>query len=143
MTRKTVHPNSAARDRAIQFLYQCETEKLFHFSEGHFNTFANNFGLDPKTIALVKTFAEGVLENLILIDRTIERHSQNWTLVRMPTTDRCILRVATFELLKTGAPKKVAINEAIDLAKKYGTTDSGSFVNAILDQVASEFSSAP
>lgn len=136
MTEKMVHPNSVARDRAVQFLYQCETEKLFHFSGGHFNMFAKNLNLDANIQAAIKTFVEGVFENLVDLDRTIETHSKNWALTRMPTTDRCVLRVATFELTKTNAPKKVVINEAIDLAKKYGTGESGSFVNAILDKIA-------
>ena len=138
MTDKQIHPNSLARDWAVQFLYQCETEKLFHFSEGHFRTFIENFKLDSNLAALIKNFVEGVFDNLSTLNDTIEQHSKNWTMARMPTTDRCVLRVATYELTKTSAPKKVAINEAIELAKKYGTNDSGSFVNAILDKIANQ-----
>ncbi|SMF69783.1 transcription antitermination factor NusB [Pseudobacteriovorax antillogorgiicola] len=135
MTDKQIHPNSLARDWAVQFLYQCETEKLFHFSDGHFQTFIDNFKLDGQIVPLIRNFVEGVFNNLVYLNETIEKHSTNWTMARMPTTDRCVLRVAAYELTKTKAPRKVAINEAIELAKKYGTRDSGKFVNAILDKI--------
>ena len=135
MTDKQTHPNSLARDWAVQFLYQCETEKLFHFSEGHFRTFTDNFKLEGTVIQLVRKFSEGVFQNFSDLNELIEEHSKNWSLSRMPTTDRCVLRVATYELIHTPAPRKVVINEAIELAKKYGTNDSGAFVNAILDKI--------
>lgn len=134
MTVKSTHPNSQARDWAVQFLYQCEAEKLFHFSHGHFQTFVSNFKLDSKLEAATKKFVLGVFDSFAELNTTIESYSTNWSLARMPTTDRCVLRVATFELTKTDAPRKVVINEAIELAKKYGTEDSGSFVNAVLDK---------
>ena len=135
MTDKQTHPNSQARDWAVQFLYQCETEKLFHFSPGHFQTFAGNFKLEQSMVEVIRKYVEGVFNNLSDLNEIIEKHSKNWTMARMPTTDRCVLRVATFELTKSSAPRKVVINEAIELAKKYGTADSGSFVNAVLDKI--------
>ncbi|NRA62893.1 MAG: transcription antitermination factor NusB [Pseudobacteriovorax sp.] len=133
---KRVHPNSLARDCSLQFLYQCEVEKLFHFSEGHFSFFVNSFDVSLEVVGLMRKFISGVFDALPQLNETIEQHSRNWSLVRMPTTDRCVLRVATYELLHTDAPTKVVINEAIELAKKYGTADSGSFVNAVLDKVS-------
>ena len=69
------------------------------------------------------------------IDEQLTALSRNWTLVRMSPTDRSILRLATAEILYTGTPKPIAINEAVELAKKFGTKDSPSFVNGILDRV--------
>ena len=136
--KKTIHPNSKARDWATQFLYQCETQKLYHFSDAHFRTFVENFGLEWNIIQAMQAFVDGVFSNFHDLNRTIEKHSKNWTLARMPTTDRCVLRIACYELLFAESPRKVVINEAIELAKKYGTADSGSFVNAVLDKISSD-----
>ena len=79
---------------------------------------------------------EGVLDNLAQIDHEIEEHSHNWKLNRMSFIDRNILRVAIFELLSCDEiPPKVSINEAIEIAKIYGDTNSPAFVNGILDQI--------
>jgi N utilization substance protein B len=81
----------------------------------------------------------GVLEHGREIDRLIERYSENWRLHRMNIVDRNILRMATFELLYCNEiPPKVTINEAIDLGKRYGSEDSGSFINGILDRLQKE-----
>jgi len=90
--------------------------------------------------AEVKDFADrivlGVAKNVEAIDRIISTYATNWQLKRMAVTDRNILRFATYELLfMDDIPPKVAINEAIDIAKKYGDKDSGKFVNGILDRI--------
>ena len=70
------------------------------------------------------------------IDRVISSHATNWQLKRMAVIDRNVLRCGTYELLfMDDIPPKVAINEAIDIAKKYGDKDSGKFVNGILDKI--------
>jgi transcription antitermination factor NusB len=88
----------------------------------------------------VRKFADflifGVSENKEKVDRMIVKHTENWELERMATIDRNILRIASFELLYAKEiPPKVAINEAIEMAKKYGDRDSGKFVNGILDKI--------
>jgi N utilization substance protein B len=90
--------------------------------------------------AQVETFADalviGVYKNRELIDGLISKYATNWQLKRMAVIDRNILRFATYELLfMEDVPPKVSINEAIDIAKKYGDKDSGSFVNGILDKI--------
>ena len=69
------------------------------------------------------------------IDEQLTALARNWTLARMSPTDRSILRLATSEILYTDTPKPIAINEAIELAKKFGTKDSPAFVNGILDRI--------
>jgi len=69
------------------------------------------------------------------IDEQLAALSRNWTLARMSPTDRSILRLAAAEILYTDTPKPIAINEAVELAKKFGTKDSPAFVNGILDRV--------
>ena len=79
----------------------------------------------------------GTLEKLVSIDPTIERYAENWSMGRMACVDRNILRLAAYEMLFIEEiPLKVAINEAVELAKRYGEADSSKFVNGILDRIA-------
>ena len=91
----------------------------------------------------MRLFAEpmirGTLENQDEIDERIKRHARNWDLHRMAVVDRNVLRLAIFEMLhRDDIPPVVSINEAVDIAKKFSTEDSGKFVNGILDKVKSE-----
>lgn len=79
---------------------------------------------------------DGVSKNKDSIDERISKYATNWHIKRMPPIDRNILRIAAFELLfTTDIPPKVSINEAIEMAKKYGDKDSGKFVNGVLDKI--------
>lgn len=82
----------------------------------------------------------GVKNNLEKIDSTVQKVSQHWKLDRMAIVDRNLLRMAIFEMLVMKDPltPNIVINEAIELAKKYGSTDSASFINGLLDQAAKE-----
>ncbi len=139
MTETQQHPNAKSREWAIQFLYQCEIEKLFFFSEMHFDRFVQNFQVETRQVLYLRKLVEGVFEKLTELNDTIDDNSENWNLSRMPVVDRCILRVSTLELMSKTTPQKVIINEAIELAKKYSTENSGSFVNGILDKMAKTF----
>lgn len=87
----------------------------------------------------MKLLVLGVLEHCDELDRLIEKYSENWRLDRINIIERNILRMALFELLYCGEiPPKVSINEAIDLGKRYGSDDSGSFINGILDRIQDE-----
>lgn len=130
------NPKSEAREFAVQFLYQSESEKLFHFSESHFLNFVRHFTVPQKAVESLRILSEGTLEKLSDIDEQISSVATNWSLARMSVVDRNVLRLATFELLTQTAPVKVIINEAIELAKKYGSADSGKFVNGVLDKLA-------
>jgi transcription antitermination factor NusB len=78
----------------------------------------------------------GTSENLAEIDALIAGYSEHWEIDRMPAIDRSILRLASYELLhRDDIPPKVAINEAVELAHKYSTVDSGKFINGILDKL--------
>lgn len=92
--------------------------------------------------AEAREFAEGivsgVMEHLEAIDTLLEEHSTNWKVVRMARIDRNLLRLATYELrYRSDIPSRVTINEAVEIAKQYGERDSGSFINGILDKIAS------
>ena len=98
-----------------------------------------NFLPDETEDEFAKRIVIGVLEHRQEIDRLIEERSENWRLDRMTAIDRNILRIALFELLYCSEiPPKVTINEAIDLGKRYGSEESGSFINGILDRIQNE-----
>ena len=77
----------------------------------------------------------GTIESLKVIDQKIESVAANWTVSRMPPTDRNAIRLGAFELLFTDTPHPVVIDEALELAKSFGTAQSASFVNGILDKL--------
>lgn len=132
---RTIHPNTEARAFTLQFLYQCEVEKIFYDSESHFNYFVDSFAVENGISQVMRHYTKAIYKNFAIINQTIEAASRNWTLARMPVTDRCVLRLAASELISGHNPEKVIINEAIELARLYGTKDSASFVNAILDKI--------
>lgn len=83
------------------------------------------------------TLVRGVVERQSAIDDKIQSSSKNWKLNRMAIVDRNILRLAVYELLNVAdIPKRVSINEAIELGKKFGSEDSGSFINGVLDKIS-------
>ncbi len=93
--------------------------------------------VSPDIKEFTNTLIHGIFSKLEEIDRTIAAYATNWEIGRMATIDRNVLRIATFELLYiTDMPPKVAINEAIEMAKKYGDKDSGKFVNGVLDKIS-------
>jgi len=76
---------------------------------------------------------EGAAKDVASLDGLIVKHAENWRLERLAIIDRAILRLAMYELRATDTPPKVVLNEAVDLAKKFSSEESGSFVNGILD----------
>jgi N utilization substance protein B len=87
----------------------------------------------------VRQLVEGVSHNVREIDRLIESHSTHWKISRMAIVDRNILRMAVFELLYCkDIPPSVSINEAIEIGKRYGTEESGAFINGVLDHIAKD-----
>ncbi len=86
-----------------------------------------------------RRIVQGVIEHRNEIDQMIEERSEHWRLDRMTIIDRNILRMAIFELLHCDdVPPKVTLNEAIDLGKRFGSEESGSFINGILDRIQNE-----
>lgn len=128
-----------AREIALQLLYEIEMKG----SEPRAVLDLYWKGQAEEANAEVRPFAtdllEGTYRNRKEIDEIIEKHSLHWKLVRMAVVDRNILRLAVYELLYLhDIPTSVILNEAIEIAKKFGTEDSGAFINGILDKVAKE-----
>ena len=151
-----------ARERAVQFLFQHDLnppEQLSAALEQFWETQraaaiaeekgTANWGqpveLAPPTAdeAAVRLFADpliqGTLEHRDEADAIIRKHATNWDLHRIAAVDRNILRLAIYEMLhREDIPPVVSINEAVDIAKKFSTQDSGKFVNGILDKIKGE-----
>jgi len=89
-------------------------------------------------VAFAQSLIDGVRNNRTQIDKLLSKHSANWAIKRMATIDRNVLRIAAFEMLHGDTPGRVAINEAIDIARRYGGLHSGAFVNGILDRILRE-----
>jgi N utilization substance protein B len=126
-----------SREFALQVLYQLEITKQDALQA--MVRSRKNFSPEEAEDEFAKRIVIGVLERRQEIDRLIEERSENWRLDRMTAIDRNILRIALFELLYCSEiPPKVTINEAIDLGKRYGSEESGSFINGILDRIQNE-----
>lgn len=96
----------------------------------------NEAKLTPTIQPFFMELVQGVMGNLDKVDPLLETYSRNWKVSRMPVVDRNIMRIAAFELLeRPDIPPSVTINEAVDIAKKYSTRESGPFVNGILDRI--------
>ncbi len=122
-------PRSDARERALNILFEADVRT----NPAHDVVGRMQVSLDDLTELLVG----GVAKHQARIDELISTHSHAWSLERMATTDRNVLRIATFELLeRADIPTAVILNEAVELAKRYGTDDSGRFVNGLLSAIA-------
>ena len=150
-----------ARERAVQFLFQYDlnpSENLETAIEQFWTgqrlaarvdeskaTWGERFILPPPTSdeAALRLFADplirGTLQYREECDDHIKKHAKNWDLHRIATVDRNVMRLAIYEMLhREDIPPVVSINEAVDIAKKFSTVDSGKFVNGILDKVKGE-----
>ena len=123
-----------ARELALQFLYQWDQrgEEVVD----SLTAFVTEGDHDPSVQRFARDLVIGVIGKAAEIDQEIIGVAENWELHRMAVVDRNVLRLATYELLYLAdIPPKVSINEAIDLAKKFSTAESGAFVNGILDKI--------
>ena len=127
-----------SREIALQALFSMDMTGALN--QEMLQRFCDHFQPSPKTLPFFVQLVNGVLDSLAMIDRLIERFSKNWKLNRMSCVDRNILRMAVFEIFFCGdIPSKVSINEAIDIGKKFGTEESGAFINGILDSIRIAF----
>jgi N utilization substance protein B len=126
-----------ARERALQALYQIDVAAS-DLDEALSRFWKSFEPVEREVREMADELVRGVAERRREIDDAIEAVSVNWRLDRMAKVDRNVLRLAVFELeFRPDVPVKVAINEAIELGKKYGSESSGAFVNGVLDKIAS------
>lgn len=123
-----------AREIVLCILYQTEITK--RDSKELLSCFLENYPQKTEVINFARVLLDGVAANLAFLDSIIKKYAKNWEIERMAVIDRNILRISILELIFIeGIPPKVSINEAIELAKRFGDTDSPRFVNGILDKV--------
>jgi N utilization substance protein B len=127
-----------ARELAVQFLYQYdlsggsleEALPLFWETQSEVSEDGRKF---------TEELVQGVVEHRVAIDERIAKYTDNWDLPRIAAVDRNILRLAMYEMLfRDDIPPVVSINEAVDIAKKFSTRESGAFVNGILDRLKAD-----
>jgi N utilization substance protein B len=124
-----------SREAALQALFFFEMNPHAPF-ERSLDVFLENFPVKAGSRPFFFRLVQGVCDHLTEIDQVIKGHSENWRLERMSRVDLNILRMAVFEMAYcTDIPPRVAINEAIDLGKQFGTEESGAFINGILDGI--------
>ena len=124
-----------AREAALSVLYQVDVAKTS--AEEALRLYWKGQSADDDVVEFASALVRGVTSHRVRIDELISDASNNWKLPRMSFVDRNILRIGTFEMLELeNVPTMVALNEAIELGKRYGTTDSGGFINGILDRIA-------
>ena len=131
-------PRRQAREAALQVLYAAEaTGELGPAGVGGvFERVAVEFALPRAARARAAELCDGVARNLERIDGAIARASAHWKLHRLATVDRNVLRVAAYELLcEAGTPPEVAIDEAVEIARRYAGQSSPAFVNGVLDEI--------
>ena len=126
------------REHALQMLFQWDLSKeSFNKVRSTFWTLNKDAEIQTKTFA--DHLTSGTVKHINQIDILLARHAEHWRIPRMAAVDRNVARIATFELMfETETPKIVVINEALEIARKFSTSDSVQFINGILDSILKE-----
>ncbi len=123
---------SRARVVALQILYQDDLNPRHNPAES--DAFLSERIREPEVADLARSLVAGVRRNRTELDALLEKTADHWSLLRMAATDRNVLRLGAYEILFSDTPGRVAINEAVELAKRFGSAQSAQFVNGILDR---------
>ncbi len=130
---------TTAREAALQLLYALEAAG--EPQEVVMREFWRETPGDPEGRPYADALVRGIMQQLPELDRRITAASENWRVERMTAVDRNLLRIGTYELVHVGdVPRAVAIDEAVEIAKRFGTEDSSKFVNGVLERVANDLS---
>jgi N utilization substance protein B len=124
---------SRAREVALQVLYQDDLNPRHNPDDDQ--QFVANRLQAPELVDFARSLINGVRRNRQELDALLTQTADHWSLGRMAATDRNVLRLGAFEILYSETPDRVAINEAVELAKRFGSKQSAQFVNGILDRV--------
>jgi N utilization substance protein B len=131
-----------AREAAVQYLYQREVHG--DEADSSLEEFYQMRGLSPSGRRFCDQLLQGWMAHREPIDEMIRKHAKNFEFHRLSAVDRNVLRIGAHEILNCpDTPPAVAINEAIEIAKKYSTSDSGKFVNGVLDSIRKDRPAAP
>lgn len=121
------------REVALQVLYQLDMSG--ESSEQGLHAFADSFDVSPKAREFAWRLVRGVREARSEIDARVAEVAENWKLDRLAQIDATVIRIAAYEMM-TGLPREIAIDEAVEVARRYGTAESAAFVNGVLDAIA-------
>jgi N utilization substance protein B len=128
-----------ARQQALQLLFEWDLRRspLDEILAGYYNSLlvSEESAVKPFRDPFAECLVRGVIDDVTGIDEKITKHAEHWKIPRMPTVDRNILRLAVYEMLRTDTPAAVAIDEALELARKFSGEESVHFVNGVLDAV--------
>jgi len=125
-----------ARERALQILFQWDARKgSIDDAIGSFyeTLYSEQSETRPAPDEFVERLVRGVVENIADIDRRLTQHAEHWRIERMPAVDRNVLRLAIYEMMALDTPPAVAIDEAIELARRFSGEESVQFINGVLD----------
>ncbi|OWK34776.1 transcription antitermination factor NusB [Fimbriiglobus ruber] len=135
---------SRSREVALQLLFQRDQNAII-VPRKAIEKFTRDRLRDPDLVTFCLALYDGVVAHQPMIDKLISETAENWRLTRMMPADRNVLRLGTFELLHSPdqSPPAIILNEAIELARRFGTADSPSFANGILDKIAKKRAAMP
>ncbi|RLL91243.1 antitermination protein NusB, partial [Mesotoga sp. HF07.pep.5.2.highcov] len=138
-------PNKSRRKmREIVFsaIYQFDFNEDMETSSEYLERELSFFSMETEMKLRTRKYFDGILRYRDEIDSVIRKHLTNWTFERLASTDRNVLRLGAYEIIyEPDIPIEVTLNEAIDIAKKYGSEQGGKFVNGVLDRIARECAS--
>lgn len=127
-----------SRQRALQilFLWDARRQPVDDVINAYYDTLLSEE--QPLRDPFVSDLVHGTVDHLAEVDEQITKHAEHWRMERMPAVDRNILRLAVYEIKCAGTPAAVAIDEALELARKFSNEESVQFVNGVLDAVHKE-----
>lgn len=127
-----------SRQRALQilFLWDARRQPVDEAIDAYYDTLYSEE--QPARDPFVADLVRGTVEHAAEIDEQISKHAAHWRMERMPIVDRNILRLAVFEMIHAGTPAAIAIDEALELARKFSNEESVQFVNGVLDAIRRE-----
>lgn len=128
---------SRARQVVLQLLYEDDLNPQHNMAASD-QFLRRRLQEDPELVRFARSLVSGVRRNRRELDQMLADRADNWSLDRMAATDRNVLRLGAYEILYADTPGRVAINEAVELAKRFGTRQSAQFVNGVLDRLLHE-----
>ena len=130
---------SAAREKAFKLIYSLEIQKKEMINEQIDLYIENENIVDENTIEYIKSIVNGIYDNIEEINKKISKNLKSgWSIHRISKIDLALLKIAIYEIIYTDTPYKVAINEVVELSKKYGEETSPNFINGVLASVVKE-----
>ncbi len=134
--KKAPSPRRDGREAAVQYLYGNDLQGVIDFSPGKLEAFWSLRAAKPFAQEFATELIRGFIEHATEIDSAIRNQLENFSFQRLAAVDRNILRIGAYEILfAQHIPPQAAINEAIEIAKRFGTDDSARFINGILDKI--------